>query len=249
MTEIIPVAGTPGLELIEGEMIALKPMCEAIGLSYSSQYEKLQRSEWATVRVTRTDGADGRNREMTTIHKDSVPMWLATIPVSRLKNEEAKRTLITYQKEAAKALNDYFTKGAAINPRVHIASTLEAERLALIATARDLGFIDPQHADAQAQIQLAIGLGKAPAIEQVFIYCEAYLRERGCAKDFTKKYRGAFGKKVSELYKARYGVNPPRHQGEINGKVTTMYYYTPKDQDLLDQVFESYIAPKLAVVE
>ena len=247
MTEIIPVVGTPGLEVVQGEMIALKPLCEAIGIDDSGQRQKLEKLEWAVKGVTPSTGADGKTYQMFTIHKDSVPMWLATIPVSRLKNEEAKQMLIAYQKEAAKALNDYFTRGVAVNPRLPIASTLEAERLALIATARDLGFIDPQHADAQAQIQLAIGLGQAPAIEQVFIYCESYLRGRGCAKDFTKKYRGAFGKKVSELYQARYGVKPPRHQGEINGKVTSMYYYTPKDQDLLDQVFESYIEPKLPV--
>lgn len=147
--------------------------------------------------VTATVGADGKTYQMFTIHKDSVPMWLATIPVSRLKNEEAKRTLITYQKEAAKALNDYFTRGVAVNPRLRVESTLEAERLALIATARDLGFIDPQHANAQAQIQLAIGLGQAPAIEQVFIYCEAYLRERGCAKGLQVEKNFRFAPKVS----------------------------------------------------
>lgn len=246
MSQIIPVAGTPGLQNIEGEYIALKPLTEAIGIGYTSQFEKLQEAEWATVRLNRMVGADGKQREMATLHKDSVPMWLATIQPGRIK-EEVRPVLIAYQKEAAKALNDYFTQGAAVNPRTQITPTIEAQRLSLIAAARDFGFIDPQHAQAQAQIQIAIGLGQTPAIEQVFIYCEAYLLERGCDKKFAQKYRGAFGKKVSELYQGRHGVKPPRHQGEINGKITSMFYYTPKDKDLLDQVFDSYIAPKLAV--
>lgn len=137
----------------------------------------------------------------------------------------------------------YESKPAA--PQMPVSQTKEIERLDLLAKARDLGFISEEHAQAEAQIQISIGMGRAPAIEQVFIYTESYLLERGCDKAFAKKFRSPFGVKVSQLYKARHGVKPPRHQGEVDGKITSMSYYTPKDKDLLDQAFEDYIQPKL----
>lgn len=41
-------------------------------------------------------------------------MWLATIDASRLKDEQARRNVIVYQKEAAEALDQYFNEGGAI---------------------------------------------------------------------------------------------------------------------------------------
>lgn len=94
-----------------------------------------------------------------------------------------------------------------------------------------------------------VAVRQAPAIEQVFIYVEAYLIERGCDKTFAKKLRSQFGKKVAVLYRERYnGENPPKHQGEVNSKTSTIYYYTPKDKDLLDKMLDEYIQPKLDVL-
>lgn len=47
MTNIIPVAGTPGLHVIEGEYIALKPLAEALGLQAHGQAAKLKEKSWA----------------------------------------------------------------------------------------------------------------------------------------------------------------------------------------------------------
>ena len=127
-----------------------------------------------------------------------------------------------------------------------ITPTREMERMAMIAQARDLGFISEAHANAQGQIQLSIGLGQAPAIEETFIYTEQYLIDRGCPKAFAKRYRSPFGTKIAKLYRARYGEDPQVHQDEMNRKImNTTKYYTPKDKDLLDQTFEEYIQPKL----
>lgn len=120
MSEIIPITGTPGIEVISGEYIALKPMCDGLGLDIEGQRRKLKECSWAVTEKISATGADGKTYQMTVIHKDSVPMWLATISEKKVRDEEVRKTLIRYQKEAAKALNDYFTKGVAVNPNADL---------------------------------------------------------------------------------------------------------------------------------
>ena len=49
------------------------------------------------------------------LHADCVPMWLATINANKV-SEEARPMLIAYQREAARALRDYFYRGVAVQP-------------------------------------------------------------------------------------------------------------------------------------
>lgn len=126
MTTIIPVNGTPGLVNVEGEFIAVKPLCEALGIQAHGQYEKLKGKSWATTQIICAVGADGKTREMFSIHKDNVAMWLANIDENRVK-EEVRPTLIAYQKETAQALNEYFTKGVAVRkPKSQLEQLAEA---------------------------------------------------------------------------------------------------------------------------
>lgn len=93
----------------DGEVfVPLKPVCENLGIAYNGQYERLQRQEWAVVRMTRTTGADGKTYNMTAIDRRTFSMWLATIDTSRIKNEDAKNLIVAYQCEAAAVLDAYF---------------------------------------------------------------------------------------------------------------------------------------------
>ena len=48
----------------DGEIcVALKPICENIGIAFNGQWERLNRTPWATVRMIRTVGADGKQRQ------------------------------------------------------------------------------------------------------------------------------------------------------------------------------------------
>jgi hypothetical protein len=99
----------------EGEKlwVSVRRVCEALGLDAKSQRRKLQEKEWATgVMMTSVDPC-GRNRELFMVDLDSLPMWLATIEASRVA-EHLRPKLVAYQKEAAKALRDYFFKGYAV---------------------------------------------------------------------------------------------------------------------------------------
>lgn len=99
----------------DGEVcVALKPICENIGIAFNGQWERLNRTPWATVRMIRTVGADGKQRGMMAVSRKTLTMWLATIDTSRLKDERARRNVIVYQQEAAEALDRYFNEGGAI---------------------------------------------------------------------------------------------------------------------------------------
>lgn len=99
----------------DGEIYtALKPICENIGIAYSGQWERLNRTPWATIRMIRTVGADGKQRDMVAISRKTLTMWLATIDTNRLSDERARHNVTVYQKEAAEALDQYFNEGGAI---------------------------------------------------------------------------------------------------------------------------------------
>lgn len=99
----------PAYQNEDGEAyVALKPICENIGIDFNGQYQRLKRAEWATMCMTHTVGADGKTRDMTAIDRQTFTMWLATIDTPRIKDEDAKRLVVLYQREAAKVLEQHF---------------------------------------------------------------------------------------------------------------------------------------------
>lgn len=64
--------------------VALRPVCDSLGLDVHSQRHRLQRQSWAVVCMTHTTGADGKTYEMTFIDRRTFTMWLATIDTGRL---------------------------------------------------------------------------------------------------------------------------------------------------------------------
>ena len=64
--------------------VALRPVCDSLGLDFSGQLQRLQHQSWATVGVTPTVAADGKTREMAVIDRRAFTMWLATIDTGRL---------------------------------------------------------------------------------------------------------------------------------------------------------------------
>lgn len=102
-------------KLDDGEIYtALKPICENIGIAYNGQWERLNRTPWATIRMIRTVGADGKHRDMVAVSRKTLTMWLATIDPNRLSDEQTRHNVTVYQQEAAEALDKYFNEGGAI---------------------------------------------------------------------------------------------------------------------------------------
>jgi len=126
--------------LIDGiPHIVFRPAVEALGVSYPRQYRKLKTRSWATVAQTYAVAADGKLREMDTVPVQTFMMWLATVNENRV-SEIARPTLIAYQCETADAVEAYWTRGGAINPRADTEqlAALEAHVIKQTAMIREL---------------------------------------------------------------------------------------------------------------
>jgi len=90
--------------------IAVRPICDALGVAYQSQIERLKNDPLvgSTVTLSMTAGADGRDREMVTIPFMFVFGWLFRID-SRNVKEEARENVLKYQMECYRALYYHFT--------------------------------------------------------------------------------------------------------------------------------------------
>lgn len=99
--------------------VVMRPIVEALSLSWAGQLERIKRNEVLSegVRVTRTP-SEGGEQEATVLPLELFHGWLFTIDASRVK-AEAKDKLLAYQRECFDVLHSYFTEGAAWNPRFH----------------------------------------------------------------------------------------------------------------------------------
>lgn len=91
------------------QLVAVKPVCEILGVDYPSQFTKLKEHPiyGSTIGLSPTVGADGKAREMACIPLQFFPGWLFSINPDNVK-EEARENLIKYQLECNKILFDYF---------------------------------------------------------------------------------------------------------------------------------------------
>jgi hypothetical protein len=93
--------------------VAIKPICEALGIDVDSQRKKLNDDpilNSVTVLSTAT-GKDGKGYQMVTIPLKYVFGWLFRID-SRNVKEEAREALLKYQIQCYDALYNYFTSYA-----------------------------------------------------------------------------------------------------------------------------------------
>ena len=92
------------------QRIAVKPICEALGIDYSTQLQKLKSDPIlsSTVGLSPTVGADFKEREMVTIPFKYVFGFIFRID-SRNVKESAKETIERYQKECYDVLYDHFS--------------------------------------------------------------------------------------------------------------------------------------------
>lgn len=91
------------------QLVAVKPVCEILGVDFSAQRAKLKEHPvyGSTMVLSTTVGADGKEREMVCIPLQFFPGWLFSINPDNVR-EEARERLIEYQLECNKVLFDYF---------------------------------------------------------------------------------------------------------------------------------------------
>lgn len=97
--------------------VAMKPIVENIGLSWSSQVQKLlkMKEKFNYVDIDMVAG-DMKKRLMGCIPLKKLNGWLFSINPEKVR-ADIRDKLIQYQEECFTVLHDYWTKGKAINPR------------------------------------------------------------------------------------------------------------------------------------
>ncbi|RIR09406.1 phage antirepressor N-terminal domain-containing protein [Mycobacteroides abscessus] len=248
----IPGAGQL-LALDEGarKWVAIRPICDRLGIDPDGQRRKLDQAEWAVTELKSATGADGKSYQMVMLDADHLPMWLATIQPSRV-SETARSVLVAYQREAAKALRDYFYEGGAINPNAtqdQLGRIIghAREQMSVVQLAK--GVIDPKHLEAKARIILARALGEAPEIapQDMPLYVWDYLREKGLGESLIEAKASGFGKRLKALFIVEHDRAPQTHPQSLSGgRVAQVCSYTEADRPLFDKVWARHYANVVA---
>lgn len=92
--------------------VPVRPICDALGLSWAGQRERLMRDEVLAeaargVRVTRTPGRGGGTQEMLCLPLDLLPGFLFGVAVARVKPELQERVQL-YRRECFRVLWEAF---------------------------------------------------------------------------------------------------------------------------------------------
>lgn len=107
---VIPVNDQP--------YVLFRDAVEALGMSYPRQWRKLKTRSWTCMaqRATQVPGDDQR-RTVDVVSVRTFLMWLATVNENRV-SRHLRPTLIAFQNETADAIEAYWTRGKAVNPRL-----------------------------------------------------------------------------------------------------------------------------------
>ena len=97
-------------------LVPIRPICDAIGVDYSAQLQKIKSDEilGSVVRLSLSTGTDKKQYEMFCIPFKYVFGWLFTINPKNVK-PEAQQAVIRYKMECYNALYNYFTERAELN--------------------------------------------------------------------------------------------------------------------------------------
>ena len=96
------------------KLVPIKPICDAIGIDYPTQYQKLKDDEdlSSVIGLSPTTGADGKKYEMVCLPIKWVFGWLFTISPKNVA-PEAKESVRRYRMECYKALFNHFSERSA----------------------------------------------------------------------------------------------------------------------------------------
>lgn len=110
-------------------LVAMKPICENIGLDWEAQRQRIQRDSVlnSSTCVIKAVAEDGKNREMLALPLEMLNGWLFGIDENRIYYPGTKDTIIKYKQECFNALYNYYHKGVAVNQQFpDILNILEA---------------------------------------------------------------------------------------------------------------------------
>lgn len=226
--------------------VFFKPMVDTLGLAYSRQLQKLKGKSWACVSLMDIQlPGDTQSREHTTIDLRTLTMWLATIDENRV-SEEARPLVVAYQSEVADAIEAYWAKGGAINPRAdehQMNALMRKAQMQMELCQIAQGLIHPDHLEAKARVILARGLGEVPELnpETRPLYAQDFLKGKNLSAKQMKSKAPMFGKRLKKAYVEKYGKEPQKYDLDLrNGQTRPVNGYTEADRPLMEQVWKQY---------
>ena len=228
------------------EWSSITHVCDALGIDSKSQRRKIQGKSWACG-VMMTLQVAGQNREVFMVDRRTLTMWLATIDTNRV-SDAARPTLEAYQLEASNALDAYFHKGGAINPRAEehqLNALMRQSQMQMELCQAAKGLIHPDHLEAKARIVLARGLGEAPELDPKTrpLYTADFLKSKNLSTKKMKSVAPMFGKRMKALYTLEKGREPEKYDLTLpNGQVRQVNGYTEADRPLMERVWAKYYA-------
>lgn len=246
MTDIVPVPFQGGEVLaanMDGKPLAiLRPITDALGVDYASQLRKLKAKSWASIvkLTTQVPGA-AQTREVVAIDMRTLTMWLATINENAVA-ETARPRLIAYQAEIAEAIEAYWTKGGAINPRAtedQLAAIISRAEGQMRVLALCAGLVDPKWLEAKTRHVAARALGEEPELNPADrpLTVGEYLSDRGVGADGQRTVASSFGKKLKAAFRRERGREPGTSDRFIDGALRPVAVYTEADRPLFDEVW------------
>ncbi len=222
--------------------VVLKPALESIGVDYWAQVERLRRRSWAVTRKTRVTGADGKSYEMLIADVRTFAMLLATIDENRVA-KDVRPKLISYQAEVADAIESYWTKGGALNPRASADQLADLRAQAEVLTALR-GIVDAGWLESKARIVAARALGEATVLDPHTkpLTVSVYLTGRGLSRSQIKSVQGSFGKRMKARYVELFGEAPP-DMDDLEGRhAIKVAQYQEQHRHLFDEIWNRYFS-------
>lgn len=171
------------VERDDGVFVAVKPICDSLGLAWGSQHNRLLRDTILAEGVfTMKMPSVGGVQETTCLRLDLVNGWLLTIDESRVK-EECRDLVLTYKRECYSVLFQHFY-GKQGRPGHEDEGELLAAETAKVRIVNEARHVFG--AQAAAQLWVKLGLPIAPAMmhdprQLTFINLDTVKTEQGAA--------------------------------------------------------------------
>lgn len=191
-------------------LVALRPLCDSLGIDADAQSKRLKRTSWATTVIMTVVAADGKPRDMLMIDRRTMTMWLATIDARRVA-ADARPVIEAFQREAADALDAYFNERHAPAPAMNQFDVLRAALDQIEAAQRDA--TEAREIAAKTEARLDAIEGKHDWFSAI-----AYARLNGLPtnSDYLKRLGGCAGR-----IGRSHGVEPTQVQHQLWGWVNS----------------------------
>jgi len=149
------------VERDDGVYVAVKPICESLGLGWGSQAQRIKEDPILSKGVTTVViPSPGGAQETTCLKLEYVNGWLFKIDVRRVKDDETRQKVLTYQEECYPVLFNHF-HGKGKSPALIDEEQQESESVKLRMVTEGRQTFGTQ---AAAQLWFKLGLPVVPAM-------------------------------------------------------------------------------------